>query len=59
MKLNVKLNTPQIIFTSVVAATMLTVVNYFVEWSIYTGLFAGIIIFIGAVFAKIILKDKN
>lgn len=61
MKLNVELNTPQIIFPSVVAATMLTVVNYFVEWdkSIYTGLFAGIIIFIGAVFAKIILKDKN
>lgn len=61
MKLNAKLNTRQIIFTSAVAAIILTVVNSFIEWdkSIYTGLFAGIMTFVVAVFAKIIFKDEN
>ena len=61
MKLNAKLNTPQIIFTSAFAATILTIVNSFVEWdkSIYMGLLAGIITMVGGVFAKIIFKDEN
>ena len=60
MKLNAKFNTPQIIFTAAFAATILTVVS-FVEWdkSIYTGLFAGIITIVGAVFSKIIFKGEN
>ncbi|QFK72397.1 hypothetical protein F7984_14675 [Pradoshia sp. D12] len=61
MKLNAKLNTPQIIFTSAFVATILTVVDSFVDWdkSIYRGLFAGIMTIVGAVFAKIIFKDEN
>ena len=61
MKLNAKLNTPQIIFTSAFAATILTIISSFVEWdkSIYMGLLAGIITIVGGVFAKIIFKDEN
>lgn len=61
MKLNAKLNTPQIIFTSAFVATILTIVSFFVEWdkSIYMGLLAGIITIVGGVFAKIIFKDEN
>ena len=61
MKLNAKLNTPQIIFTSAFAATILTIVSSFVEWdkSIYMGFLAWIITIVGGVFAKIIFKDEN
>ncbi|MGE7601295.1 hypothetical protein ACQKL5_02205 [Peribacillus sp. NPDC097675] len=61
MKLNAKLNTAQIIFTSAFTATILTVVTSFVEWdkSIYTGLFAGIMAMVGAVLAKIIFKEEH
>ena len=61
MKLNAKLNTPQIIFTSAFAATILTIISSFVEWdkSIYMGLLAGIITMVGEAFAKIIFKDEN
>ena len=60
-KSNMKLNTPQIIFTAAFAATILTVASSFVEWdkSIYMGLLAGIITIVGGVFAKIIFKDEN
>ncbi len=61
MRLKAKLNTAQIIFTSVFVATILTVVDSFTEWdkSIYKGLFAGIMTIIGALFAKFIFKDQN
>ena len=61
MKLNAKLNTPQIIFTSAFAATILTVVSSFIEWdkSIYSSLFAGIVTIVGAAFAKIIFKEET
>ncbi len=61
MRLKTKLNTAQIIFTSVFVATILTVVDSFTEWdkSIYKGLFAGIMTIVGALFAKFIFKDQN
>lgn len=56
-----KLNTPQIIFTSAFVATIVTVASSFIEWDkqIYAGIFAGISTLVGAVFAKIIFKDNN
>jgi hypothetical protein len=56
-----KLNTPQIIFTSAFVATIVTVASSFIEWDkqIYTGIFAGITTIVGAVIAKIIFKDKS
>ncbi|MBT2701185.1 hypothetical protein J7E79_28285 [Bacillus sp. ISL-40] len=56
-----KLNKPQIIFTSAFVATIVTVASSFIEWNkqIYAGIFAGITTIVGAVFAKMIFKDKN
>ena len=59
--LNTKATIPQIIFLSAFVATVLTVVDLYVEWdrSIYAGLFAGLMTLIGIVFAKIIFRDEN
>ena len=59
--LNTKATIPQIIFLSAFVATVLTVVDLYVEWdrSIYAGLFAGLMTLIGIIFAKIIFRDEN
>ena len=59
--LNTKATIPQIIFSSAFVATVLTVVDSYVEWdkSIYSGLFAGLMTLVGFVFAKTIFKDEN
>lgn len=61
MKLNTKLNTPQILLTAAFVATAVTIVDSFAEWdkAIYEGLLAAVMTFVGAAFAKIIFKDEN
>lgn len=56
-----KLNTPQIVFTSAFVATIVTVVNSYIEWDkqIYAGIFAGITTIIAAVFSKLIFKEMD
>ena len=61
MILNTKATIPQIIFSSAIVATILTVVDSYVEWdkSIYAGLFAGLMTLVCIVFAKTIFKGEN
>ncbi|USK32592.1 hypothetical protein LIT25_18600 [Bacillus sp. F19] len=60
-KLKMKLNVPQIILMSVFVATVVTISNSLIDWDkrIYAGIFAGLTTIVGALIAKVIIKDKD
>ena len=55
-----RLNIPQLLFTSLFVATIVTFSNSMINWEhqIFAGIFAGIITIIGALIAKFIIRDK-
>lgn len=58
-KLKMKLNIPQIILMSFLAATLITISNSFVEWDsrLYAGIFAGTTIILSAILSKFVIRD--
>lgn len=56
-----KLTGPQILFTSLFTATVVTSLNYLIEWEqkIYAGLMGGLTAIVGAAIAKMMIKNKG
>ncbi|MEM5016524.1 hypothetical protein WKH31_09560 [Metabacillus indicus] len=60
-KFKMKLNIPQAILMSFIAATLITISNSFVEWDsrLYDGIFAGTTIILSAILSKIVIRDAE
>lgn len=60
-KLKMKLNIPQIILMSFIAATVITISNSLIDWDkrIYAGIFAGLTVIVCGILANFIIRDKD
>ncbi|KEZ50763.1 hypothetical protein [Metabacillus indicus] len=60
-KLKLKLNIPQTILMSFIAATVMTIANFLIDWNnrIYAGIFAGLTIIVCGILANLMIRDKD
>ncbi|TDL76146.1 hypothetical protein [Peribacillus frigoritolerans] len=60
-KFKMKLNIPQMILMSFIAATVITISDSFIEWDsrLYAGIFAGTTIIFSAILTKIVIRDAE
>ncbi|MGP1908261.1 hypothetical protein ACTSEZ_08805 [Metabacillus sp. JX24] len=60
-KLKLKLNIPQTILMSFLAATVITAANFLIDWDnrIYAGIFAGLTIIVCGILANFMFRNKE